>query len=75
MVGGPNFEQAKFNLVTQGLRQPGSSWKAFVLVAGIEAGYGPRTASTEPRRARCEAGGRPWLPVQLRRVALAAWPA
>ena len=33
MVGGPGFENAKFNLATQGIRQPGSSMKTFVLVA------------------------------------------
>jgi len=62
MVGGPNFEQARFNLVTQGLRQPGSSWKAFVLVAGIEAGYGPRNSINGTSPCPVRAGGRPWLP-------------
>ena len=38
MVGGPGFENAKFNLATQGIRQPGSSMKTFVLVAALEAG-------------------------------------
>ena len=43
LVGGPGFEQFKYNIVTQGLgRQPGSSFKPFVLVAALEAGYGPR---------------------------------
>ena len=62
MVGGPNFEQARYNLVTQGLRQPGSSWKAFVLMAGIEAGYGPRHTINGTSPCPVRAGGRPWLP-------------
>lgn len=62
MVGGPNFEQARYNLVTQGLRQPGSSWKVFVLMAGIEAGYGPRHTINGTSPCPVRAGGRPWLP-------------
>jgi len=41
LVGGPRFEEAKFNLATQGDRQPGSSFKTFVLVAALEAGFVP----------------------------------
>ena len=41
LVGGPRFEEAKFNLATQGDRQPGSSFKTFVLIAALEAGYVP----------------------------------
>ncbi len=42
MVGGPEFEREQFNLTTDGLRQPGSSMKTFVLAALFEAGYTPR---------------------------------
>ncbi|MGB5758364.1 MAG: transglycosylase domain-containing protein [Acidimicrobiales bacterium] len=42
VVGGPEFEKEKFNLATQGLRQPGSSMKTFVLAALFEAGFSPR---------------------------------
>lgn len=41
LVGGPDFTQDKFNLVTQGGRQTGSLFKALTLVAGLEAGYLP----------------------------------
>ncbi len=41
LVGGPEFERDKFNLATQGLRQPGSSMKTYVLAALFEAGYVP----------------------------------
>ncbi len=42
MVGGPDFQLEAFNLTTDGLRQPGSSMKTFVLAALFEAGYTPR---------------------------------
>lgn len=38
MVGGDDFEEEKFNLATQGLRQPGSSFKTFTLVAALRQG-------------------------------------
>lgn len=41
LVGGPNYDQDKFDLATQGLRQPGSGFKLFTLLAAYEAGYGP----------------------------------
>ncbi|MDP8992059.1 MAG: PBP1A family penicillin-binding protein [Actinomycetota bacterium] len=41
MVAGDDFGTAKYNLATQGMRQPGSSFKAYVLLAAIEAGYNP----------------------------------
>jgi penicillin-binding protein 1A len=44
IVGGADYYDpddpiAKFNLATQGLRQPGSSFKPFILAAALEAGY------------------------------------
>lgn len=43
MVGGRNYRASQFNRVTQGMRQPGSSFKLFVYLAGIEAGYTPES--------------------------------
>ncbi|MEM8925907.1 MAG: transglycosylase domain-containing protein [Actinomycetota bacterium] len=41
LVGGPEFQRKRFNLATQGKRQPGSSMKTLVLAAAFEAGYTP----------------------------------
>ncbi|AHY45787.1 penicillin-binding protein, 1A family [Rubrobacter radiotolerans] len=43
MVGGSDFEQVKFNLATQSKRQPGSSFKAFVLAEAIDQGISPES--------------------------------
>ena len=42
MVGDRN-ENSQFNLATQGRRQPGSSFKAFALIAALEQGIDPDT--------------------------------
>lgn len=41
MVGGPGFDEAKYNLATQGRRQPGSTYKAFGMAAAINEGFSP----------------------------------
>ncbi|MDQ6616250.1 MAG: transglycosylase domain-containing protein [Actinomycetota bacterium] len=41
IIGGPGFDRVKYDLATQGLRQPGSGFKLFTLLAAYEAGYGP----------------------------------
>lgn len=38
MVGGVDYNKSEYNRVTQGLRQPGSSFKPFVYLAAIEQG-------------------------------------
>src|SRR4051812_30615662 len=50
MVGGSDFEQRPFNLATQGLRQPGSAFKPFTLIAALERGVSPgRTFVSAPK--------------------------
>ncbi len=39
MVGGRDYGDSQFNRATQALRQPGSAFKPFVYLAGVEAGY------------------------------------
>ncbi len=41
LVGGRDYGDSQFNRVTQALRQPGSAFKAFVYLAGLEAGLTP----------------------------------
>jgi penicillin-binding protein 1A len=50
MVGGSDFQQRPFNLATQGLRQPGSAFKPFTLIAALEKGISPgRTFVSAPK--------------------------
>lgn len=41
MVGGFDYATRPFNLATQGQRQPGSTFKPFVLAAALQAGISP----------------------------------
>jgi penicillin-binding protein 1A len=41
MVGGCDYDQSQFNRATQAQRQPGSAFKPFVYLAGLEAGLRP----------------------------------
>ncbi|HET6665292.1 MAG TPA: transglycosylase domain-containing protein [Acidimicrobiales bacterium] len=41
MVGGPGFDDYRFNIATQSERQAGSAFKTFVLAAALESGIVP----------------------------------
>ena len=41
MVGGRNYGVSQFNRAVQALRQPGSAFKAFAFLAGLESGLSP----------------------------------
>jgi penicillin-binding protein 1A len=41
MVGGADYNESQFNRATQAQRQPGSAFKPFVYLAGLEAGLRP----------------------------------
>ena len=41
MVGGRSYAKSQFNRVTQARRQPGSAFKPFVYLAGLESGLAP----------------------------------
>jgi penicillin-binding protein 1A len=43
MVGGNNYRTSQFNLAVQGERQPGSSFKPFVLATALQQGISPAT--------------------------------
>ncbi len=42
-VAGRDYERRQFDLATQGRRQPGSTFKTFVLAAAVTSGMGPDT--------------------------------
>lgn len=41
MIGGKDYEESQFNRATAAARQPGSSFKPFVFLAALEAGFTP----------------------------------
>ncbi|MCK5517841.1 MAG: penicillin-binding protein 1A [Alphaproteobacteria bacterium] len=43
MAGGFSYKMSEFNRATQALRQPGSSFKPFVYLTGLENGFTPAT--------------------------------
>jgi penicillin-binding protein 1A len=62
MVGGRNFEQAKFNVATQGIRQTGSAFKAITLAAALRAGYAPDDSVNSSAPCRFDIpGSEPWV--------------
>ena len=69
LVGGPGFENWKYDLATQAQRQPGSSMKPYVLIAALENGavindtisggdcsFNNPGATPDPYRVRGESG-------------------
>ncbi len=61
LVGGRDFQKRKFNLATQGKRQPGSSFKTFALVTALDEGMPPsfRIDSSSPAYIRTKP--KPWV--------------
>ena len=64
MVGGFDFRKSAFNRVTQGWRQPGSSFKPFIYSAALEHGVTPATVINDaPLFFDATAtGSQPWEP-------------
>jgi penicillin-binding protein 1A len=60
MVGGENYHHNQFNLATQGERQPGSSFKPFVLAAALKQNISPDTVLTSSKEVTINADGRQW---------------
>jgi penicillin-binding protein 1A len=52
MVGGPGFDLFQYNITTQAVRQTGSAFKTFVLLALLEEGFSP--TSTVSGSGPCE---------------------
>jgi penicillin-binding protein 1A len=60
MVGGANYHRSQFNLATQGERQPGSSFKPFVLATALKEGIAPTSIFTSSKKVTINADGRLW---------------
>jgi penicillin-binding protein 1A len=60
MVGGANYHHNQFNLATQGERQPGSSFKPFVLATALRENISPATILTSQKQVTINADGRLW---------------
>ncbi|MBY0407134.1 MAG: penicillin-binding protein 1A [Rickettsiales bacterium] len=61
MIGGRDYAESQYNRATQSLRQPGSSFKLFVYLAGLEAGLRPGSMVEDQPIAIKVAGGT-WRP-------------
>jgi penicillin-binding protein 1A len=60
MVGGSNYHHNQFNLATQGERQPGSSFKPFVLATALKENMSPTSILTSQKQVTINADGRLW---------------
>jgi len=60
MVGGNNYRKSQFNLAVQGVRQPGSSFKPFVLATALRQGISPATRF-ESKPQSINLGDRSWV--------------
>ena len=60
MVGGNNYRKSQFNLAVQGVRQPGSAFKPFVLATALRQGISPATRFTSAPQS-INLGDRNWV--------------
>ena len=61
MYGGRNFHASQFNLAVQGERQPGSSFKPFVLATALKEGIAP-SSTFESKPVSIFLGNKYWTP-------------
>jgi penicillin-binding protein 1A len=60
MIGGNNYRKSQFNLAVQGVRQPGSAFKPFVLATALRQGISPATRFVS-RPQSIPLGDRQWV--------------
>jgi len=61
MVGGREYSVSQFNRVTQAERQPGSAFKPFVFLAGLDHGFHPASPLSNVTKTY-KLGGKTWRP-------------
>lgn len=61
MLGGRSYAESQYNRATQALRQPGSSFKLFVYLSGLEAGLTP-DSMVEDQQVTIKIPGGWWTP-------------
>lgn len=61
MIGGRSYAESQYNRATQSERQPGSAFKLFVYLAGLESGMTPDTTMEDEPLSIKVAGGH-WRP-------------
>jgi penicillin-binding protein 1A len=61
MVGGRDYNEAPFNLATQGQRQPGSSFKPFILAEALRQGISPGSVWASQRKVFKDRKGRDFV--------------
>lgn len=62
MVGGFDFSRSEFNRAVNAKRQPGSAFKPFVYIAGLEAGLSPATLMEDTPVSYPGKNGEEWKP-------------
>jgi len=67
MVGGRNYSKSQFNRITQSRRQPGSAFKPFVYVTGLDTFTPITILANTPRTYNVD--GRTWAPKNFDRQA------
>lgn len=61
LIGGLNYAQSQYNRAVQAKRQPGSSFKLFVYLAGLEAGLTPQSI-VDDSPFSMQVGNKVWAP-------------
>ena len=61
LIGGMSYADSQYNRATQAKRQPGSSFKLFVYLAALEAGYTPQSIVTDAP-ITLQVGNKSWSP-------------